>query len=164
MKTAFTLISLFVTSLSYAGPTVGDQVTYSATSTQGSNTTSFVVTDQITAIDPVAQIVSVLQNTLLNGASVGSQTNQSPMSDVYYPTAADIANCASQNTTGQTASITKITVAAGTFQACHVVVAADSSGNSSEYYTAAVPFGFVKSISTSTDGVMTTELTAFKQN
>ena len=162
MKLTLVFTSMIISSVCFAGPTVGDQVTYSATGTQNGTASTVTLSEQITAIDSTSQMVSILESTVYNGAVVDSETDQLALSNMYYPTADDVANCSVQDVNGQTADLETITVTAGTFQTCHISTPADANGNSNDYFYANVPFGMVKVISASSIGVETTELVSFQ--
>lgn len=163
MKTLL-LLSGFVSSVSFAGPTAGDSATYTITTNDSGKTTVMTMVDQISTINNDAQTIDILQTVSQNGAVVDSQTNTSPFSDVLYPSDADINNCQSQNQDGQTAKIETITVGAGTFKTCHVSATPDSSGTINDIWLGAVPFGFVKTLSVAQGQAVTLELKSFARH
>ena len=167
MKTFIAILtcSLFVTPFAHAAfaPSVGDKVSYQLTHVQnGAVNGNYVMTNEITAIDQTTKTISVLQTvTLPNGQVMSSGTIPTPASNVAYPDEATIATCGIVSYPGQTGTPETIMVPAGTYKTCHIVLDPSAAGDKGEYYAASVPFGFVKSISTTSTGTMTSELTTF---
>ena len=163
MIQAFILLFSFIVILpAHAAPAVGDQVAYTAIHLQNGKSTNFVITNEITALDATAQTANVLQTIMSDGKLVSSGTNPTPLKEIAYPDDATIATCGIVSYPGQTGTPETITVPAGTFKACHIVLNQQSPGTEGEYDAAAVPFGFVKSISTTSTGTMTVELNSFQ--
>ncbi len=166
MKTLFFTLfaaTLFVTSFANAfAPSVGDKVSYALTHVQnGAVDGKFVMTNEITAIDTTTQTISVLQTVTQDDVVKSSATIANPAANVAYPDDATIATCGIVSYPGQTGTPETITVPAGTYKTCHIVLNPNANGDQGEYNAAAVPFGFVKSVSTTSTGVMTAELTSF---
>jgi hypothetical protein len=162
LKASFLLAGLFISTLSMAGPKIGDSVTYGLTHEQdGKINGTYTLMNQITAIDKAGETASVLQTISQNETLMSRQTISTPLSQIAYPNEATIATCGKVSYPGQTGTPETITVPAGRFKTCHIVLDQSQNGQMGEYYAAAVPFGFVKSVSTNTMGTMTSVLISF---
>ena len=149
----------FGLSQAYAGPNIGDQVSYSLTHTKnGLVDHVYIMNKQIVSIDSTAQTINVSEVITENNQTLSSRTAINPFSNVAYPDDATIATCGTVTYPGQTSAPETITVAAGTFKTCHIVL----DNNQGEYWAAAVPFGFAKSVNTNTTGTMIAELASFQ--
>ncbi len=155
---ALFVFGIFVSIHAFAEPVTGDQVSYTLTHVKGEWVDNvFSMTKEVLAIDDNAQTVSVRQIYSQNGKTLSNQTAAAPAGSVAYPDDATIATCGIISYPGQTGLPETITVAAGTFNTCHIVL----DNNAGEFWAAAVPFGFVKSVNTNSTGTMTVELTSF---
>lgn len=150
---------LFV-SQAEAKPSVGDKAVYNLTSEAGA---LYIYTEEVTAIDDVAQVATVHDTYVTGGVTTQDDTIKKSFWDVDVPSEASIADCKSLNGVGGiVASLEDITVKAGTFKACREKKTAQ--GFTSDIYTAPVPFRLVKFSYTSATGTSSYELVSFVKN
>jgi hypothetical protein len=164
LKLFFLLAGLFVSTLAMAmsGPKTGDTVTYGLSHEQnGQVDGTFTLINQITGMDDGNKTATVLRTVVQNGKLMSSQSIAIPFAQIAYPNEATIATCGKISYPGQTGTPEMISVPAGRFKTCHIVLDQIQNGESGEYYAAAVPFGFVKSISINPTGTMTSVLISF---
>ncbi len=162
MKSAFiillTAFSANFSASAFAAPAVGDSSTYNVTITKDGVAKNVSDTQEITAIDQDTGVVTEKQ-TLAVGPTVISTQSMTTSLDQLNQYDMIVDNCDALSKAppaGTTVASEQITVAAGTFMACHLTTATE------EIYFAHVPNGILKLNGKADDGsLIAMELASF---
>ena len=144
-----TLLTILNSTSTLAAVAVGDMALYNLTISNGQMSRTVDQKSEVVAINATAGTFTQKLTISYNGTVVSSQD-----SEVNLNSATSI-----ETTIDNCKTLETITVKAGTFQACHINTTV--SGSQSDLYFAKVPFGIVKSISTTSGFNTTYELVAY---
>ena len=161
MYKSLVLVAGLTASLSaFAMPKVGDQSVLDVTISQGAQSISGTITNEVTKFDAAAKVYTVHREVKIQGQPDDVEDAATSEDEMVTDDMVNdmLANCAARGGVTE-----QVTVPAGIFPSCALNLEAEEGIKAKKVWVAKVPFGVAKMVTERADGVtITVALRSFK--